>query len=88
MLAVDYLGGECKHCGWEGDISGFDFHHRDPNEKEFNPSAKELASISWEKAKKELDKCDLLCALCHRLEHSTYSKLEEISFEYKGKIFI
>lgn len=87
-LAVEYLGGQCKTCGWEGDLSGYDFHHRDPNEKDFNPSARYLASITWDEAKVELDKCDILCALCHRLEHSTYGKLEEIALEYKGKTFI
>lgn len=86
-LAVEYLGGKCK-CGWSGDVSGFDFHHRNPEEKSFNISGLKLASISWEEAKVELNKCDLLCALCHRLEHSMYGKLEELSLEYKGKIFI
>lgn len=86
-LAVDYLGGKCK-CGWSGDVSGFDFHHRNPEEKSFNVSGLKLASISWEEAKVELDKCNLLCALCHRLEHSSYDKLEVISLKYKGKIFI
>jgi len=85
--SVEYLGGKCS-CGWEGDLSGFDFHHRNPNEKSFNPSAVTLANMSWEKAKVELDKCDLLCALCHRLEHSNYSKFEEISLTYSGKTFV
>lgn len=86
-LAVEYLGGKCK-CGWSGDVSGFDFHHRNPEEKDFNPSARVLANMSWENVKIELDKCELLCALCHRLEHSSYGKLEEISLDYKGKTFI
>lgn len=77
IKAITYLGGECKKCGWKGDPSGFDFHHRDPNEKEFNASAQTITSISWELAKEELDKCDLLCALCHRLEHSNYSEFEK-----------
>jgi len=87
-LAVEYLGGECKRCGWEGDVSGFDFHHKDPNQKDFNPSGLNLANKSWERGKEELDKCELLCALCHRLEHSTYGILEKINLEYKGKTFL
>ena len=85
--SVEYLGGKCNRCDWSGHISGFDFHHLDPNEKDFNPSGLNLANKSWEIAKKELDKCELLCALCHREEHSDYKKLYELSKTYKGKEF-
>ncbi len=85
--AVGYLGGKCKKCNWVGDLSGYDFHHLDPEIKDFNPSAANLANKSWEVVKQELDKCDLLCAICHRLEHSNYDKLEELSLTYTGKIF-
>ena len=70
--AVDYLGGKCIKCGWVGNLAGFDFHHLDSNVKDFNPSAVELANKSWVVVKKELDKCELLCAICHRLEHNDY----------------
>jgi len=43
--------------------SAFDFHHRDPTAKSFNISNKK----TWEIIKEELDKCDLLCCLCHRI---------------------
>lgn len=78
IKAVEYLGGECKKCSWKGDPSGFDFHHRDPNEKSFQANAQTITSMCWESAKLELDKCDLLCALCHRLEHSNYDKFKDI----------
>jgi hypothetical protein len=70
--AVEYKGCKCNRCSWSGDISGFDFHHSDPTQKEFEISGKIIASMSWEKVKSEIDKCELLCALCHRLEHSNY----------------
>lgn len=87
LTSVEYLGGKCNRCGWSGDISGFDFHHKDPNEKDFAPTAGSLANRSWSLVKTELDKCELLCALCHRLEHSNYDKLNEIVKTYTGKIF-
>ena len=88
-FAIKYLGGKCVKCEWEGDLSGYDFHHRDPKEKDFNSSALNMANMSWDKVKNELDKCDLLCVLCHRLEHSNYSneKLREVSKNYQGKLF-
>jgi hypothetical protein len=85
--SVQYLGNVCNRCGWNGHISGFDFHHKDPNQKEFQPSAMNLANRKWEIVKSELDKCELLCALCHRKEHSNYDKLVEISKTYIGKEF-
>jgi hypothetical protein len=78
--AVDYKGGECQGegCGWSGDISGFDFHHLDPSEKDFELNSAIIASKKWVDVEKELDKCKLLCALCHRLEHS----------KFKDKLFL
>ncbi len=43
-----------------------DFHHLDPLEKEFTLSAR---MTSWSRIKRELDKCVLLCARCHREVH-------------------
>lgn len=87
--AVEYLGSECKKCGWSGDISGFDFHHKKPEEKSFNINAVTIANRKWEEAKEELDKCELLCALCHRLEHSDYTNEDLINEakSYTGTIF-
>ena len=65
--SVEYLGGECSFCGIVVPDCAFDFHHEDPEEKELGP--REALSLSWENCKKELDKCVLLCANCHRVHH-------------------
>lgn len=70
--AVEYKGGKCIKCNWSGDISGFDFHHLDPTKKDFAISGRHAAGMKWELLKMELDKCELLCAICHRIEHSGY----------------
>lgn len=64
-LAVDYKGSKCERCGYSKCIWALDFHHRDRSTKSFNISRKGFTH-SWEKTKAELDKCDLLCANCHR----------------------
>lgn len=65
--AVEYLGGECVDCHLRTHrVEVYDFHHRDPTGKDFS-IGKQAKSFS--KIKSELDKCELLCATCHRLRH-------------------
>ena len=66
-----YKGGKCEHCGFEDDGTlGFllDFHHIDPEKKKFGISAGNLRK-KMSKLIKEADKCELLCVMCHRMEH-------------------
>lgn len=72
--AVSYLGGKCVSCGFSGHRSAFDFHHINPKNKEGNFSISK--HWVWKKLKKELDKCVLLCANCHRGVHSGDIKLQ------------
>lgn len=74
LAAIDYLGGVCVNCGGTFHSSVYDFHHRDPSEKDF-----EISKIKWksfENFKDELDKCDLLCSNCHRELHYKLSEHE------------
>lgn len=66
--AIAYLGSKCKDCGYTGHTAVFDFHHRDPKEKDV--VWVQLRSRKWQKITQELDKCDLLCANCHRIRHN------------------
>ena len=68
--AISYLGGACKECNGEFHPAVFEFHHRDPATKDRDPS--KLLQLKWERVKEELDKCDLLCANCHRLIHHNW----------------
>jgi len=63
---VDYKGGNCEKCGYNKCIDALEFHHLDPSEKDFSISDK---SWSLERLKKEVDKCILICANCHRELH-------------------
>jgi hypothetical protein len=64
IKAIEYLGGKCKECGIIVHPAIFQFHHRDPNTKEASWNRK-LRYYPWEKIRRELDKCDLLCGNCH-----------------------
>ena len=68
LKGIEYLGGKCAHCGIVSEHrSIYDFHHLDKKEKEADPGS--LLHYSWTRIQKELDKCILLCANCHRIEH-------------------
>lgn len=60
---------KCAICGITEDLKFFaEFHHIDPNEKEYQMSI--LFGRKWtETIEKELNKCLLVCANCHRLIH-------------------
>jgi hypothetical protein len=58
----------CCRCGYNEHPAALDFHHRDPSTKKFNIS-NSLSSRNWNKILEEVDKCDILCANCHRIEH-------------------
>lgn len=64
IKAINYLGGECNVCGYNECIAAMDFHHKDPKEKEGFKTY-----WTFEKNKRELDKCTLLCCRCHRELH-------------------
>ena len=66
IKAIEYKGGKCERCGLVDEPCVYDFHHLNPNEKEFSFGKRNL---SFDKIKDELDKCILLCANCHRKEH-------------------
>jgi hypothetical protein len=59
---IEYKGGKCEFCGYDKCNRSLQFHHLDPNEKDFSISGK---SLSFEKLKNEVDKCVLVCSNCH-----------------------
>ena len=67
-LSISYKGGKCTICGYNKCQEALEFHHLLGN-KEFGISSKGYTR-SWDKTKLELDKCILLCAICHREVHA------------------
>lgn len=69
LKAIKYKGGECTRCGYSEHPAALQFHHSNPDNKEYMWT--KLRLKSWQKITKELDKCELLCANCHSIEHSS-----------------
>lgn len=68
QFCVDYKGGSCELCGYNKCLSALEFHHKDPAKKDFEISKSRLKKMDDETIK-ELDKCNLVCANCHREIH-------------------
>lgn len=67
---VKYKGGKCEKCGYDKCIAALQFHHINPEEKDFELSIKyNNGQNNLDSLYKEADKCQLLCANCHAEEH-------------------
>lgn len=64
LLAIEYKGGKCSICGYYKYPGALDLHHIH-GKKSFGIGDKGYTR-SWETVKRELDKCILVCANCHR----------------------
>lgn len=67
----------CVDCNEIHPPWAMDFDHIDPSEKEFNISNAARSELSWETILKEIEKCDLVCALCHR--YRTHGQKREVA---------
>jgi len=78
----------CAKCG-EQDYVCIDFHHTNPEEKDFNVSMSTSYEWPWSKVLEEVLKCVCLCASCHRKLHAGRFVIEpsmlcQIALETKG----
>jgi len=75
--SIEFKGNKCAICGYNKCIKALEFHHLDDKQKDFGISAKGYTR-SWDKVKKEIDKCILLCANCHREVHEGITQLSAV----------
>jgi hypothetical protein len=71
----NYLVGEVCVCCGEGDIRKLEFDHIDRSTKKNTISRLVHTTHSLESIKKEIAKCEVLCANCHRVR--THNEREE-----------
>lgn len=65
---IKYQSG-CVECGYDNDHRALDFHHKNPEEKKFRINKVFSGTINKEQVQKaltEIEKCEVLCANCHR----------------------
>ena len=70
---IEMMGGECARCCGRFPICVFDFHHNDESKKEHDISELVNSGRVGPLAK-ELIKCTILCANCHRTIHNEVNR--------------
>lgn len=74
---LDYKGNKCEVCGYDKCTGALDFHHLDESKKEFAINRRSKSTLD-DDIRSELDKCQVLCANCHREVH--YKSIETTEF--------
>lgn len=82
-MAIELKGGKCMFCGYKKTNTALDFHHIDGKTKEFGISLDGITR-SWQRITKELEKCVLVCANCHREIHAGILQLSEVIQKENG----
>jgi len=65
---LNTMGNQCEKCGYSKCAEALEVHHLDSKTKDENFTT--VSSWSEEKILKEIKKCVLLCANCHREAHA------------------
>ena len=79
---VQSLGGRCGKCRYGKNLAALEFHHTDPETKEFSLDLRSLSNRSWQAVIAEARKCELLCSNCHKEIHNPHLNGLIRPFEY------
>lgn len=72
---IQIFGSKCCLCGFNKWQEALEFHHVNPEEKEFGLSSNVMKSI--DKQISEARKCILVCSNCHKGIHANYLKVPD-----------
>lgn len=84
---IESMGGGCVICGYSKCKNVLELHHIDPTQKEVQISDLMKSPRKIFILLKELEKCVLLCANCHREVHAKVTELPEKYDKLNLKIF-
>lgn len=83
LFLINLKGGKCERCGYDKNISAFDFHHRDPKNKDSQLDMRHLSNSNMNWIIEEFEKCDVLCSNCHREIHNPDLVLKDMEEKLK-----
>jgi len=67
--ALQLFNNKCACCNYDKCAAALEFHHLEPEHKDFSISKAYSEPKAWDIIVKELEKCVLVCANCHREIH-------------------
>lgn len=73
QLVIEAFDSKCCVCDYNKIPGALEFHHINPEDKEFRISR--MLTRSFKETVKELKKCVLVCANCHREIHSGITQI-------------
>lgn len=73
---------KCCICGFDQFPEALEFHHVNPDEKQFGITDSKSVTKALDKQLNEMKKCILVCANCHRGIHQNYIKVPENYQDY------
>lgn len=82
------MGGCCQSCGYNKCESALELHHIDPTKKDSKAFNMRANPQNVEKVKNELEKCILLCCLCHREFHAGIRELPSVYSKFDESLFV
>ena len=74
------MGDKCSICGYNKCQTALELHHINAEEKEFTFASN--TNRAWATIRKELEKCVLVCANCHREIHSNLIDNDKLSSSF------
>ncbi len=84
LKSLEFLNSfKCK-CG-EDNVVKLCFHHKDDESKEDKIS--QLRNFNFERIKKELIKCEVICQNCHQELHQSFDIQKSSKFKKQNKVF-
>jgi len=77
LRLISHFGGQCSICGYNKNMAALEFHHLNPEHKDFALS--QNIDYSYERLLKEVEKCILICSNCHRELHHSDLEIQNFS---------
>ena len=76
IIQEEKLKRGCACCGYVGHAAALDFDHLDPKTKIRDIA--QMHTVNIQKLKLEMDKCQVLCANCHRIKTHDPAQFKEL----------